>query len=147
MTTLPQKDNFKQLEKNLANYSNIKKINAAVWFKPMKMLIKQEDDPGASFEVIESDKQDSELQGVTINDILEENNIEIIDILKIDIEGAEYDLFKNDPHPWLEKTRCLIIELHDLVKKGTSKVFFSAMSHYNWNTIIRGENIICFKQD
>ena len=74
-------------------------------------------------------------------------NIPIIDILKIDIEGAEYNLFANNPHDWLNKTRCLIIELHDLLSPGTSQIFFKEMANYKWNTFIKGENIVSFRLD
>jgi len=143
----PQKENYNQFKKNIINYDNIKAINGAIWHRNIAMSIKNENDPSASFEVEEAQNAESAIRGVTIDALIEKNNLVFIDILKIDIEGAEYDLFKNNPHSWLTKTRCLIIELHDLVRPGISKTFFSEMSKYNWNTIIRGENIVCFKRD
>jgi len=143
----PQKDNFKQLEHNVNNYPNIKVINAAIWDRNTSLTIKNEDEWSASFEVKEQEElaQGFSLKGITINELMDKFNIPVIDILKIDIEGAEYNLFANDPHPWLSKTRCLIIELHDLLSPGTSQVFFKEMARYQWNTFIRGENIVSFR--
>lgn len=143
----PQKDNFKQLENNVKNYSNIKPINAAIWDRNTSLTIKNEYEWSASFEVKEQEEtgQGFSLRGVTINELMDKYNIPVIDILKVDIEGAEYNLFANDPHPWLSKTKCLIIELHDLLSPGTSQVFFKEMAKYKWNTFIRGENIVSFK--
>lgn len=145
----PQKDNFYQLRKNLKAYSNIKTINAAIWDKKTSLAIKNEDEWSASFEVKEQEKINSlhSLQSITIKELMDKYNMPMIDILKIDIEGAEYNLFANDPHYWLDKTKCLIIELHDLLSPGTSQLFFKVMANYKWNTFIKGENIVSFKAD
>ena len=85
------------------------------------------------------------LRAITIDQIAKDYLFTTIDILKIDIEGSEFELFSNNPHPWLSITKCIVIELHDFMKKGTSQVFFKEMAFYNWKTVIKGENIICFK--
>ncbi|MEJ7823201.1 MAG: FkbM family methyltransferase [Chitinophagaceae bacterium] len=146
----PQKDNFKQLQENLKNYSNIKTVNAAIWDQNTSLAIKDETEWSASFEVKEQQNKsgnNSSLQGITITELMAEYNLPTIDILKIDIEGAEYNLFANNPHDWLNKTRCLIIELHDLLSPGTSQIFFKEMANYKWNTFIKGENIVSFRLD
>jgi hypothetical protein len=74
-------------------------------------------------------------------------NLQVIDILKIDIEGSEKEVFEHGSERWLNATNCVITELHDNLKPGTSKVFFTAMGRFNWNTIIKGENIICIKEN
>ena len=142
----PEKRNFLQLKKNTSNYTNLKLYNAAIWYEPAILKIKDENDWSASFEVQKSEVNDGELKAVTIPQIMAENNFDEVDIIKIDIEGAEFYLFGNDPHAWLSKTKCLIIELHDQLMPGTSKLFFGAMAAYDWETYIKGENIICFKK-
>ena len=142
----PQSQNFKQLQYNTSGYKNIKVMQAGVWHQSCTITIKDEGEWSASFEVKESnDPAAGTLRGITIDEIAAENDFTSIDILKMDIEGAEFKLFANNPHTWLKKTRCLIIELHDLLQPGTSQVFFKEMARYNWNTFIKGENIICFK--
>lgn len=144
----PQKNNYKQLQINLRNYPNVNTINAAIWDKKISLIIKDEDEWSASFEVTEQNTNQQEnlnLEGITIQELMEKNNMPTIDILKIDIEGAEYNLFSNNPHSWLSITKCLIIELHDLLSPGTSQIFFREMSNYKWNTFIKGENIVSFR--
>lgn len=144
----PQSNNFAQLQYNTRDYKNVKCYNAAVWHQRTELTIKDEKEWSGSFEVKENtDKSAGMIQGMTLDEIALENEFETIDILKIDIEGAEYHLFANDPHTWLAKTKCLIIELHDHLQPGTTKAFFEAMAKYNWRTLIKGENIICFKQN
>ncbi|TXE12040.1 FkbM family methyltransferase [Seonamhaeicola algicola] len=65
-----------------------------------------------SIETIENSK--GEIKGITINDIIKENNIEVISLLKIDIEGAERFIFnKESDMSFLNKTKILAIEIHD----------------------------------
>ena len=47
----------------------------------------------------------------TMDDALRQSPTGTIDILKLDIEGAEYDVLR-PPTPWLSAVRCLVIELH-----------------------------------
>lgn len=50
-------------------------------------------------------------QQLSIPDILKRHDIGKVDFLKIDIEGSEFDLFKEDTS-WLEKTGKIAMEVH-----------------------------------
>lgn len=47
----------------------------------------------------------------TMDDALRESPTGMIDILKLDIEGAEYEVLRPPTH-WLSAVRCLVLELH-----------------------------------
>jgi hypothetical protein len=47
----------------------------------------------------------------TMDDALRESPTGTVDILKLDVEGVEYEILR-PPTPWLSSVRCLIIELH-----------------------------------
>ncbi len=141
----PEINNYKQFCKNTSAYSNIKPINAAIWHEESYVTIMNNEELSAGFVMEEGKAGATSLKAITIGSIMRENQFCEIDVLKLDIEGTELNLFSNNPHAWLGKTRCLIIELHDNLKPGTSQIFFREMSKYNWRTFIRGENIICFK--
>ena len=49
---------------------------------------------------------------VTMSEILEKEQIDRIDILKIDIEGAERKILANSPE-WLRKVDLMVIEMHE----------------------------------
>lgn len=70
-----------------------------------------------------------EIEMITMNDIIREFNINQIDILKVDIEGAEAELFAQC-ESWISKIRLIIIEVHPtlvdykkLIENITSKGF------------------------
>jgi hypothetical protein len=79
------------------------------------------------------------IQGKTLDSIMREYNLQRIDILKIDIEGAEKEVF-NDTSSWLEKTDAIIIELHERMKSGCDHSFYNGSKGFDeeWH---QGENV------
>lgn len=143
----PEKSNFEMLLKNTNKFENI--------FCVKKAISNQSD---LSFDVVDKGfgnwgfvtqvKNNSQLEKVvdqvdslTIDEILVYYKLECLDLLKIDIEGAEKNLFESNYENWLPKTKCIIIELHDGITKGSSKSFFAAISRYNFSYFNRGENL------
>jgi FkbM family methyltransferase len=55
------------------------------------------------------------IQTINLETICEENNIDFIDILKIDIEGAEYEILENLPDSFFDKVGQITVEFHDFV--------------------------------
>jgi FkbM family methyltransferase len=134
-------DNYKTLLRNTKTYKNIITYNKALWYKITKLKIINVDVNKCSI-TVEEDLTDAKTPTITINEIINDNNIDVIDILKIDIEGAEKELFENNSHSWLSKIKILIIELHDRKKEGCSKAVFEAMLKYNFSTEVKSEYII-----
>lgn len=66
----------------------------------------------------------------------------IIDILKIDIEGAEKEIFEKGNMYFLSMTKCLIIETHDFMRSGTSKAVLTKMQEYDFSCYTSGENLV-----
>lgn len=56
-----------------------------------------------------------EIKSISLDRIITDNNIDYIDILKIDIEGSEYDLLENISPDVLEKVRQITVEFHDFI--------------------------------
>lgn len=77
---------------------------------------------------------------VTLHGLLARSGQTAIDLLKIDIEGAEEQLFRPGCDDWLRRTRNLVIELHN---DHCEKVFHRALSCYQYEARRRGELIAC----
>jgi FkbM family methyltransferase len=58
------------------------------------------------------DKSGFKIDCTTVPSLLEQYSIPRIDILKMDIEGAEEDIFKSKPETWLNRVDMLMIEIH-----------------------------------
>lgn len=142
----PEAANFRMLAHNTRLFKKVKCIMAAVWIDDSKLKIV--DDPDNSYwgkRVVPTSEVngDSLIETIRIDKILKESGFDFIDVLKIDIEGAELELFSRDYETWLPKTKVLMIELHDRFKKGCSKSFFKALVNYDFSVYTSGENLIC----
>ena len=99
--------------------------------------------------VVEEDLENGTINAKSLDSIIAKHNIDIIDILKIDIETSEKQLFTNNFEKWLPKTKVIIIELHDRMEAGCAKAFFNAINkcytNYTYSTL--GENVIITNLD
>ncbi len=110
----PAPANFKLLKKNCeANEINAKLINKCIdsdkGFK--KFYLSAESSVLHSLFERDSNHRSIDVETITMDALLEENRIEEVDILKVDIEGAEGKLFIKCV-PWLTKIRFIIMEIH-----------------------------------
>lgn len=81
---------------------------------------------------------------VTVDKLMDDYGLEKIDIFKIDVEGAEKELF-SDSSTWINKVNGLIIELHERGKPGCNRSFYNGSNGFNdeWQM---GENVCLFKR-
>ena len=149
----PEADNFELLQYNAERYPQIQPIRAALWNKETDLYVGLGDvhDGNSAYMTSESDDM-SDLEstrGITIEKIFKDSGFDYIDILKLDIEGSEKEIFSDDSHyqSWLPYTKILIIELHDRMKRGCSRNFFRAISWYEYFFMQSGENLIFIRED
>lgn len=115
VTVEPEPTNFESLSYNLKE-TNVQKILGAVWNQSasVKLLHNFRDRLSWSTRVELSDQSDvTTTKGFTIEDLRLTNHFDFIDILKIDIEGAEKELFALGYVDFLQYTKCVAIEIHD----------------------------------
>ena len=140
----PDANNFVFLKKNTEAYPNVTCLNKAVWPYETSMSIVDKGTGNWSLQTIESKtKTGNDIDAVSISTLMDQFQINFIDILKIDIEGAEKELFSKNYEPWLSKTGIVAIELHDNIDKTISEVFYNAISQRKYKGYYNGENLIC----
>lgn len=129
----PEGANFDLLKKN-TNYSNdITQIKAGLWNKEIYLNVKNTGQGEWAFTVEESlDKNDNSIKAITISNILRDFKFDRIDILKMDIEGAEKEVFSKGYENWLGKVKVLIIETHEDYKKGCRDAFYNAIKNFDF---------------
>ena len=144
----PEEENFKILKMNTQKYTNVKLIKAGLWHKKafLKVLDKGYGKWGFVTEEVASSGKGI-IRAITIDDILKKSGCDQIDILKLDVESAEKEIFSKDYESWLPKVRILIIEIHDWIKIGCSESFYSAVKKYNFKEGKRGENVVLMRVD
>lgn len=113
-------DTFSRLQFNIArNIScEYELINAAVCGKNQQIIVRF-GEASTSDNIYENNSKDKSsinskiVEGLTLNEIYQRNfKNEKIDLCKIDVEGAEYELFNESAEDFLENCRNLIIEIH-----------------------------------
>ena len=145
----PEKNNFKLLRYNTTFYDNVHIMRSALWDKETFIRVEDRGYGIAGFMTFETTKDDPEaFKTVTISKLLKESGFGYIDLLKVDIEGAEKEVFSApDVDKWLSKVSVIAIELHDRYKRGCSYEFFKAISKYRWFFTQRGENLIFIREN
>lgn len=144
----PEQSNFDLLKKNTATYSNVECLKAGIWKRDSFLEVK----PGptkANWDFVVNEvtvESANTIKGVSIQGIMNTYNLSEIDLLKIDIEGAEKELFESNYEGWIPKTKVIVIELHDRMKPGSGQSFFRAISQYDFDFSHKGENIIATRR-
>ncbi|QLC67506.1 FkbM family methyltransferase [Flavobacterium sp. LPB0248] len=145
----PEMENFKVLEFNLlnANGNSINKVNGAIWSSNTNLKIVNDfgDRLDWSFRVEETEDLNC-IQAFSINQLIDDYKFNYIDILKIDIEGSEKEIF--DPSKsnldFLKLTKCLVIEIHDFF--DCREAIYKILDDYDFSYFNKGELTICINQ-
>lgn len=144
----PETSNFEILEKNTKHLPNISRVQAGLWNKNTFLKIQKCIVEKWAFTVEEVwEGEDFDMKSVTIDTILRESWFWSIDILKLDIEGAEKQLFSTDTKPWLDRVNIIVIELHDRFIDGCSQSLYSAIHRSEWKEFREGEKVILIRNE
>jgi len=143
-----EKSNFEILKLNVKQYGNVIPIQAALWKSDGELRIV---DPGLGkwgFMTAEKSVDDElapKTRALTLKSIMRDHEISHIDILKVDIEGAELEVF-GESLGWIDSIDTIIAELHDRLKPGCERVFANATADFaeRWS---QGENIFVSRRD
>ncbi len=140
-----ERNNFELLSKNVAPYPNITPVHAALWDKTGTIEVR---DVGvgnwgfmtgdANAEAAMDGHAVSEVEAVTVDTLMDRFNLDYVDLLKMDIEGAELEVFQSSA-AWLDRVGSLIVELHDWMKPGCTDSFKQGSQGFD-SEWIQGEN-------
>jgi len=123
----PDRDNFDLLWRNLESFGDrVSKLHAAVWTHYARLKVIRGQYRGGlpwAYQVRPADPTETpDVFGMTI-DLLLRGNYKKIDLLKMDIEGAEAPIFNANPS-WIDRVDNIAIELHDDSHFGNATAAF-----------------------
>ena len=140
----PEPKNIEQFKLNTQNYPNIKLVEAALWKTSGWIEIVDKGLGEAGFMVKEvPEKSSKSIKSISLDKLIQEFDIQVIDFLKIDIEGSEKEVFEN-ANLWLKNVKSFSVELHDHMKQACSKSVFKAVTQHNFQFDQKGENLLFF---
>lgn len=149
----PDAVNFSIMEKNLEKFSkSVSFLQAAIWPTDGEVSLVEEDDDHASLGAwgyrTEASNGNSGLsvKAVAIPTIMKQYDMDFVDILKVDIEGAEYELFEKYYEDWIDKVGLIIIETHDRFKPNSEAMVRKALNGRFDELPMKGENLFFKKK-
>jgi FkbM family methyltransferase len=124
----PERNNFDLLKQNLQFFPGVTCINKGVWNRNAILEITNYSRGEAGFIVSETQqKSDKSIPATSISEIIEEFGFKEIQILKIDIEGSEEQVFQDEPQ-WLDQVKMIFCEIHENMKPGLTQKIRSMLS-------------------
>lgn len=123
--------NFAVLAGNVRPYPAIIPVHAALWNRDGQISVSEPNlVTGATgkWAFVTREGPGVRVRAVTMHTLMRELDIAVIDLAKIDIEGAEQEVFEDSR--WLKGTGCLMIELHDRFRPGCTEAVESAMRSF-----------------
>lgn len=124
--------NYAQLVINTAKLPQIRPLHAAVFHRAGEVVVSNPtSEPwgfqvGAAAEFADTPSRPL-IRAMTVDELIDYAGFPRVDILKLDIEGAEKEIFQADVRSWLPRVRCMTVELHDRIKPGCSESFRRAV--------------------
>ncbi len=109
--------------------------HVALWGSSGSLVVT---DPGSGAWGFQTSQPDGELDeaqkllkkeqvdALTLEDVIREYSIDRIDLLKLDIEGSEVEVFASSSG-WIDRVDAICVELHDRFRPGCSRAFFAAV--------------------
>lgn len=141
----PEESNFRLLEINTSAYPQIRPLKAALWNENKRISLIDPCGGHCGFVTLDEDPKQNQRQdlvdAITLDALMNKMDLKDIDILKVDIEGAEKEVFESSAK-WIDKIRIVMVELHDRYRPGCDKAFFEATSRFqpgitNVQTVMR----------
>jgi FkbM family methyltransferase len=133
----PEESNFALLKMNTAPYENIVALHGALWHENRRLNLIDPDQGKWGFMTQATGDAEKrlgdvlhEVRGMTVDAIMKEQGLAHVDVLKIDIEGAEQEVF-SDTSSWLGKVDTLIVELHERLKSGCARSFYNGSNGFD----------------
>jgi FkbM family methyltransferase len=110
----PEAPIYEILEQNVRNYglTNVTLHQKAVWTSETTLQFFTDKGMGGSVENVYKNQKPVEVATVRLADFLQQP----VDLLKLDIEGAEYAVLK-DCELWLKNVKNLFVEYHSFINK------------------------------
>ena len=125
--------NVDVLRRNTNSYKNITIVPKAVWSQDGYVRIINPHEDSWAFRVTAAKADDDgAIEAISIKTLLENHGWPDVDLVKMDIEGAEFDLLDHyESSEWISRVSVLAVELHDRFRPGCSAAFSKATQNYH----------------
>ena len=128
--------NFALLEANARRFPNVHVLHAALWPSTSTISVVDSDVDTWAYQAVEG----GDVEALTVDDVMKRFEFERIDLLKLDVEGAEREIFATSAR-WIDRVEMIVAELHDRYREGCTAAFEEATASFLVRAV-RGENVL-----
>lgn len=144
----PDANNLAMLRRNVAGFGGrVTAHHGGVWNHSGHLRIVNPEAGSSAFRVdLVSEASEGTVPVFTIDDICASASGRVPFIVKVDIEGAQKQLFDANP-AWVGRATMIMLELDDwcMPWQGTSSSFFATASQHPFDYLLSGETICCIR--
>ena len=148
----PDEGNIMMLRRNVRGRPRVVPVHAAIWHEDTVLRLRTTDAGGAKlpdwgFQTrVDGAPGDRDVQAISIPTLMRRHGLQTIDLLKVDIEGAEHELFSGASDDWLAATRCIVVETHERFRPGSDGAVTSRLAGDFEELPSSGENRIFMRR-
>jgi len=140
----PEGENCRLLRENCRNYPTISIVQGGLWSSNRYLKIENPDVKSCAFQLCEAPAAEPDVvEGITIPELLRRSGAHRIDLLKLDIEGAEKEIFAPGECDWMDHVRAMVVETHG---KECEEAVFRATSGGNFAVTRQGEKLVFIRK-
>lgn len=114
-------DNFRMLQENVKHYPRVVAQQRALWSRRTTLGLSNPLGKHSTVRVDEAARAGRlEVEALGVGDLMAEFGVTRIDVLKMDIEGAEAEVLGPGSRAWIGSVGTMIVELHDRYRPDCS---------------------------
>ncbi len=132
----PEQANYELLVKNVAPYPQVIPVRAALWNRNETIelvdpglgewgyMTRAASDPEITAPLLQ------EVEGITVDQLMQRYQLSSIDLMKLNVEGAEREIFE-DCGGWIDRVHAVVVKMHDRLKPGCQSSVSDGTSRFD----------------
>ena len=142
----PDPENFALCLENTRPYPSIRCVQAALWHRPGRLVL-ENPGSGAWARRFGEGSGGTEVEAITVPQAIALTGADRVDLLKMDIEGAERELLRHEHEDgWLARVGTLVLELHEQASPGCEAALDAALARIPSRRVQSGEKVVVFRE-
>jgi FkbM family methyltransferase len=141
----PDEGNLRLLRANTRWYPQVEIIRGALWPRPGRARIANPSAQPWAYRVEAGTGDGGEVDAITVPDVLQRAGHARVDLLKLDVEGCEREIF-SDCGSWIDRVGALVVELHDRLVPGCQDAMEAALAGRQFDRWRKGANAMLRRQ-
>ena len=139
--------NFDLLQRNTRHYPNVEPVHKGLWSHRTRIRVDNPDAESWAFQAAEvKGSEDASIEALGVADLMVDYRLPRIDLLKIDIEGAEHEVFAGGIDAWIDRVAMIAVETHVRMRPGCTDAIRRAVAGHGFVESTWSEYLVLRRQ-